>query len=389
MYKFSSNEERENSKRLDKVIELLSDPLGGQRACFDILAIQEIFDKAAMDALLNYIRMAFVGDWKGCWGKPKVGNMPRRIYSELSLEERKKYASAEEGYAYIWNARVIDLVRIKLLDGRDREFKPRIINQYTKEQYSLVGRPEIRNRQELIRNPFYARFAPTDSSGYSRLFELRLLNAHIMFGKGRNIAEADMKDAQLRRQEFHMLATRILPAISEKDYGTQRLVSAGTISAKSSYTILLGDYNLDLKCLGNTGPYVPEIIHMEGDSIQELLVQSDFSTNKVMPERTIREILTVQKEKTSLIKPIKIKNCDDSSVEEKKNEIMKALFDGKKYYANNYDHFTYDQKRFEGVLVSSERIDAVSNAPYYGEYDKYQKEVSDHVPVLLRFQYGG
>ena len=389
MCKFSSKEGRKNDKRLDKIIELLSDPLGGQRACFDILAIQEIFDKAAMDTLLNYIKMAFVGDWKGCWGKPKVGNMPRRIYSELSPEERKKYASAEEGYAYIWNARVINLVRIRLSDGSDREFKPRIINQYTKEQYSLVGRPEIRNRQELIRNPFYARFAPTDSSGYSRLFELRLLNAHIMFGKGRNIAEADMKDVQLRRQEFRMLATRILPAISEKKYGTQKLISAGTISAKSSYTILLGDYNLNLKCVGNKGPYVPEIIHMEGEYIQELLVQSDLCTYKEMPERTIKDILTVQKEKTSLIKPIKVKNGDDSSVEEKKRMIMADLYDRKKYYANNYDHFTYDQKRFEGVLVSYERIDAVSNAPYFGEYDKYQEEVSDHVPVLLRFQYGG
>lgn len=384
LYKFASDDKWVN-KDLDRIAEII------QIARFDVLAIQEIFDKEAMDLLLMRIKHRIPGEWRGCWDKPKVGNVSRKRYAELTEEEKKKYKPAEEGYAFIWNAKIVDLVKVKLKDGRERVFKPRILNQYSKYQYTLIGRPEKRYRQELVRNPYYIRLAPVDSNGYPRLFELRLINTHIAFGKGRNMDDADMKLVQLRKQEFDMLATRILPTISDKPYGADRASEIDHKPSLPSYSILLGDYNLDLKENGNTSPYAPEIIYMDSaGKTQKYKTLFEYyhniMSNNGMMQGRFREITTMQKSKTSLIKPIsnrlKEKNPENYQI------IMDELHESKGYYSNNYDHFTIDKRKFEGVTVVSERIDTVSGHPYNGDYEQYLKDVSDHVPVLLRLQIG-
>ena len=79
---------------------------------------------------------------------------------------------------------------------------------------------------------------------------------------------------------------------------------------------------------------------------------------------------TVQDDLTTLKKPLK----DEDPLHEEMNN----------YYANNYDHFTYDSNRFNGTTIMSERIDAVKQ--YCGDdYEKYIEKVSDHVPIRMTF----
>ena len=56
--------------------------------------------------------------------------------------------------------------------------------------------------------------------------------------------------------------------------------------------------------------------------------------------------------------------------------------DNNKIFSNNYDHFTYDIKRFSNVTVSCNRVNTVEK---YCENNQelHIKDISDHVPIKM------
>ena len=141
----------------------------------------------------------------------------------------------------------------------------------------------------------------------------------------------------MRRNEFDVLTKAIYAKESDKRYGNNR----------PAYTILLGDYNLNLPSSMAKSPYLIEAFEI-----------SDGDTKKI--------ITTVQHELSTL----------------KKKDREEGIF------ANNYDHFTYDVERFNGVVVSCNCINTVEKY-CDGNAEEYLKNISDHIPVSLDVEIRG
>jgi hypothetical protein len=160
-----------------------------------------------------------------------------------------------------------------------------------------------------------------------------------MFSKSKtrnetNEEQDSLSDVKMRKNEFNVLTKALYPKISDKVYGNNR----------PGYTIMLGDYNLNLKSSGANNPYLEEAFEIKDGNV-------------------IKLITTLQKELTTLKRPPK-------DGEEDKNQ--------NNYWANNYDHFTIDANRFAGVKTDASRVDSVS---YCENYAAHRKEISDHVPI--------
>lgn len=54
-------------------------------------------------------------------------------------------------------------------------------------------------------------------------------------------------------------------------------------------------------------------------------------------------------------------------------------------YANNYDHFTYSPETSPFTGVSCHAIDVVSKY-CGGDFEYYQKNISDHIPVVIEIE---
>ena len=140
----------------------------------------------------------------------------------------------------------------------------------------------------------------------------------------------------MRKHEFDILTQVLYSTISDKRYGNNR----------PAYTIILGDYNLNLKSSGTTGAFLNEIV-------------------MVQDQGHIKRLVTVQDQLTTL----KAADSEDQEI-------------GTSFWANNYDHFTYDIDRFSTVSATSNRINSVKEY-CNDDYKLHRKIVSDHVPVLL------
>lgn len=57
------------------------------------------------------------------------------------------------------------------------------------------------------------------------------------------------------------------------------------------------------------------------------------------------------------------------------------------YSQNDYDHFSYSQKRFQGFQIQCERVDAVGKY-FGGDFSKYREQVSDHIPISIKIIFG-
>jgi len=241
-----------------------------------------------------------------------------------------KSALAAEGYAFIWNKRRIELAESLTTTGK-KVFEPRIYEQYK------VDRGK--GQQELLRNPFYGRFKPKNA-----FMEIRLINTHIVFSANKADRDEDeeavpLGSTAMRKQEFDVLVNSIYAKEEDKIYGTNM----------PAYTILVGDYNLNLN-RGCKGPYVDEVVEI-------------YDNSAVKRIRTVQDELTTLKQKSR-------SNPDEPVTE----------------FANNYDHFSYDEVRFQGVDVKSGRVNTVSK--YCGnDFDKHRKIISDHVPVNMEIKF--
>lgn len=293
----------ESSKDIFRIASIIRD------AQFDIVALQEVFNEAGAEIITR----ALGPSWKYSWDSPP-----------------NKTKNAAEGYAFIWNTDRFDL---PFYDGGKKE--PRIFNQYRLDR-TLGQKP-------LIRNPYYGRFVPTF---LEMPFELRLINAHILFSKSSSNYDENLKSEPsalaMRRNEFKVLASALYPKVSDRVYGNNF----------KSYTILLGDYNLNLRQSGAEGSYLSS--RMEPETIM------------VYDGRDVKEIVTVQEDLTTFKQPPK-----DN---EQKNYTSATC------WANNYDHFTYDSLKFDGIGMTAYRVNSLS---YCADYKDHRRTISDHAPIKL------
>ena len=160
-----------------------------------------------------------------------------------------------------------------------------------------------------------------------------------MFSKGNSTNQLlDIGAVVMRKREFDILTQALYNSISDKRYGNNR----------PAYTIILGDYNLNLRTSGAAGAFLNEIV-------------------TVQDRGQIKRLITVQ-DKLTTLKTNKAGNQEDFSFS---------------YWANNYDHFTYDMDRFSSVSAVSSRINTVKDYCNKG-YELHRKTVSDHVPIALK-----
>ena len=306
--KFSYQSDKEIKKDIKKIAEII------RESEFDIVALQEVMTPGVLDRETEVITLngpargllqeLGTQEWDSVWAQPK-----------------SEKTNTAEGYAVLWKKG-----RFRIATGMTKterglkkksawalkQFAPRIQDAYKEDKVLYAGR--------LARDPLYVRLEAIHS-----WFEVRLIDTHIMFG------DNSTANIEARQHEFHVL-TDIYRSLSEKQYR----------SSRTSYTILLGDYNL---CLGQS-PEVPDHVPY-------------YDRNKAVTQN----IVTVQRQATSLKQHQK---DDDPS-----------------RYANNYDHFSYDEIWFRDghVIANCSRIDAVEFCN--NNLEEYRRTVSDHVPVRL------
>lgn len=341
MFKFSRQSGPETKKSYNIIADIIRD------AEFDIVSMQEVFSKEAVKMLVSVLNYGAKEPWKYSWDEPK----------------KTSNKQAREGYAFVWNSKRLDKAATKLDNGSIRVFEPRIINQYRKEIIRT-------GRKELLRNPYYGRFAPRNAERESYGFELRIINAHIMYTKSvDDEGKFDLSDVAMRKNEYALLSQVILPKIDLKRYGLEDEDCNGVKTHLNAYTVLMGDYNLNIeKKPQNPYPYLP------GHSFI-----AHFLDGKVKSD-----IVTIQDEKTTLIRLPQ--NPEDD-----------ALATGEKHYRNNFDHFTLDKAKFDAynLNVDAHRVNAIEESPLYGvnvpvakhfngDFRRYHDEVSDHLPIMMK-----
>ena len=327
-YKIGSFNVRNLSKNNGTNLDSIASIISGER--FDIVALQEVLDS----------------------GKILDGGMGRRVVGEAASYENsllrrlpgyemrwgasnvKKSSSADtdkrgEGYAFLWNTRRIELAKHVTPSGIET-FNPRIWSQYSLKRADAY--------QRLLRDPFYGRFK---IKGMSQ--EIRLITTHIYFGSNSAL------DFDLRKRELNILAGAIYPRLHDKRYGVNT----------PSITVLLGDYNLNLKDSLAGYPYMEAVIIVDENG--EVHTGMDIDNNK-----NIRTFTTRQSQLSTLSK---------TGTEES--------------YSNNYDHITVEntiggthRANDAGAIVNPHAI-KVCDLPTNISFNEYKEKVSDHLPISV------
>lgn len=277
----------------------------------DLVALQGIRDSDALTPILTCLGKS--------WNRSWLLSRPKKGIRDVDHDPRG------EGYAFLWDTRRFRLLQSTLLNGDKKDAEPEICSKYRS------GRDK--GLETLPRDPVFGRFTASGLGGGN--FELRLICTRILYN---GIDEDhDRRFWPLRQNEFDVLTRQILPQIEDTVYGNQM----------PAYTILLGDYNMNLMCQWTKKPYIdtPAAGFREGD----------------------KQIITVQDQLTTLKKP---KKAGETTVG----------------YLHNYDHFSYNRNRLSALDPVSRRIDVVGNgyySTYYGNYDRYREEISGHLPIVL------
>lgn len=300
----------------------------------DIVAVQEISSKEALREIMMCLDGSIISEgvsaasnardsfsyetrnWESRWAKP---------ISQIGGK------SAEEGYAFIWLKRRIELPINKRGD---------------------TSAPDI-NRGKTIRPPFYGRFLVKSCNA-----EIRLINTHIIFKKNPTEdsefeEESSDNDYEERIREYKILANEIYPRVYARNIGTRQVL-----------TFILGDYNL---CL-------------QGSNSSDLRAVMPIEVQRLECGKHV--IKTIQEQKTT-IKGRSRKNPE-------------TIYYGEDNLANNYDHFSYEEKLEDSIRIIGRRIDVESL--YQGkyqelqdangnalrnEYEAYRMLISDHLPIIM------
>lgn len=301
---------------------------------FDVVALQELHGKAALQQLLDKLNIG-VGKkfpWNG------------EADDEIS------------DYGFIWNENRLRRVETTMNGGK-RIYQPRIYKQYRLDR-SL-------GQKKFVRNPYYARFEPCHAA--SPFIELRLVNTHIRFSKGQDGTDDSSPSAILMRQnEFDVLSRVIFPYIEDRVYGNSR--------TESSYTIILGDYNLNLKREHTHSPYLVE------------------KQRPIIDGKREKELITAQDQLTTLKKP-----KEPEKTGEEIKIVEKETADNHPF-SNNFDHCTFNQLRIPSIIqvdaagrysclteegIPRLKVSRVDILKYLHNYETYLQTVSDHVPIKI------
>lgn len=308
------NQDAPSVRKLNRIAEIIREER------LDIVAFQEVLSEGKM---LEALKRRLGGNWEACWDKPGK-NFPYRG------DKRN------EGYGFLWRADKFELIPI---GKRDR---PGIWGNYD----PLNGASDILNGVRLIRDPLYGRFKLRNQR-----FELRLITTHILSDKpvGMSGGLDGVSALDMRRNEFDILAGKIYARVADRHKDIHGVVP---------YTIMLGDYNLNLES--------------ESDSVHRAAVPGtacfDAQGRRVEGSAHARRIIyTVQEELTSL---------------------------GPSAYTNNFDHFSYDGRTRAAIIKGeAKRIDAVRDyAPASAQteaekFADYHSSVSDHVPIVIEIDF--
>ena len=156
---------------------------------FDILALQEVKKRKAIELLKNYLP-----NWEGYYGKSQ---------SDSDYGSGQDSEGGGLGFAYLWNTKKV-------------------------RECSRDGQPEIITRfsSNITRKPFYGRFTPSGLGG--PFCEFRLINVHLWYGEN-----STYTDIPKRLSEFETVTKEIYSYLSNRRYGDFR----------QAFTIVLGDYN--------------------------------------------------------------------------------------------------------------------------------------------------
>lgn len=230
-------------------------------------------------------------------------------------------------YAFVWNTKRVQLIKVKNGTG-ERTVYPHTV--------TAKGAGKV-----LARAPYCARFEPAQP-GMPKI-EIRIINTHIRYGRQKSdSALLEQGLIALRKAEYTMLTQTIYPTVA----GKAILDHAYAGDCRPIYTIMLGDYNLNKRASAAKSPYL-EDVYVTGQG-----------------ERS-RVIVTEQAELTTL----------GQSANEGDISPLR----------NNFDHVTYDRRRFDGVGIQFGSVDAIGK--YSGnDADKYRKVISDHIPIFLSLE---
>ena len=314
---------------------------------FDVVALQEINSKEALNELVKTLNSR-----RGIWGfqcfyEGRFGeNMPNQVGRD------------SERYAFIWNSR-----RLRLVDLGDNGQNPFYVNHTS-----------------LVRTPYCIRLTPRGLLGGAN-FELRLINTHIVYG---NSSVANFERKQERLNELRILLEKIYPLIHHKQGGTRN----GELMP--AYTFLLGDYNL---VLNND---IENEFTSRSTRVKRVykIIQEEKSTLKKGKNNSFSD--TYKSDNASSFSKLSEAYIDTLLNSDGGIQRLRKLFSGvtdpiltQMFYNNNFDHFSFDKILNNKLHLKCERVEVLGK--YYKDIDnvvdrliKYQKEVSDHVPIKLK-----
>ena len=324
---------------IDRIAALIKDNK------FDIIALQEVLSegKILKGAKLGDVRgqaksyerslLARLGNnWDCQWLPPDTQS---KYYPYLGNDNRG------EGYAFIWNTNKFEFPRKADNTEEGTEILP-----WTEHRYSTKGDSIIR----LIRDPGVARFKVK-----GRPMEIRLITTHIVYGKPKDEnldADLDIGAITMRRNEFSILAGWIYKKINDDSL---------SLNCTDRCTILLGDYNLNLKSSGVPSAILPDVAYFDKNG------RAYFPQNGIDVDNAPIKVYTLQNGLSTL----------------KQKEAG---------LANNFDHFSMDEdtknKFVQGVSV----IDGINHHVEPGDgteeskYNTYREKVSDHLPIMIELR---
>ena len=140
--------------------------------------------------------------------------------------------------------------------------------------------------------------------------------------------------------EFNVLARSIYTSISDDHVDVDAVVP---------YTIILGDYNLNLRESGITTANVPGVLIVD-------------SQKRIVPTNEVG-----MRDGTYIIKT---QQADLSTMNKDADN-----------YVSNYDHFSFDTRTEQNIVRG--RPHRLSVAEEMSSYKEYRDTVSDHIPIML------
>ena len=334
----------------------------------DIVALQEVLEsgrviysattnelsgaaKGYNDMLINHLS----GWWDSVWLQPMVRGKNLKY---LSPDQRG------EGYALLWRKNKFEIPPpVKdSKTGIEEDQGPIIFSGYHAAKDGL----------RLIRDPLYARLIIKEK----KAAELRVLITHFIYGKpsissDQDDFELDAGAIGMRKKEFHTLAGKIYNRLSKDN---------NVPECTAPYTLLMGDYNLNLKNSSASGAYVPSSSYEQGLAVafyDEGGHLVDETSAKVVNTFLSQFDLPTLNGDNANSKILKIYTSQSDLSTLKRDEPS---------YANNYDHFSFNDtlKRQITSLDGIRAIQEVVGDPDdSAAFEEYKKTVSDHIPIII------